>query len=84
MADEMADEMVDEMVDEIIYLSGRKARRNDGRNGVRKILFRERNILLHGRNTLFRERKKYDVYEIIYLPWKTHGRTNYEGEIEQK
>ena len=26
----------------------------------------------------------YDVDEIIYLTRKTHGRTNYEGEIEQK
>ena len=26
----------------------------------------------------------YDVDEIIYLTWKTHGRTSYEGELEQK
>ena len=32
----------------------------------------------------FMNEQKYDVDEIIYLTWKTHGRKNYEGEIEQK
>ena len=32
----------------------------------------------------FMNDKFYDVDEIIYLTRKTHGRKDYEGEIEQK
>ena len=62
------DEKPDEMTDEMVY---------DFVYSVNEIFYCMDEIID------FMNETSYDVDEIIYLTRKTHGRKNYEGEIEQ-